>query len=245
MSAIRDFFLLTRLNLLMSREIIWFIGMVQAAFSIGLVLGFGYLIPNIGPETALYFTTGAATQAIILVGLVSAPQTLAQAKAEGRLDYFRSLPINREAYFLSILTTVFVQAVPGIIFALALGAWKYDLSFSVDPLIVPVVFLAVMSLAGVGVGLAVLSPHMQLTNAITQLVIFYALFFAPVLVPAEQLPLVLREVANWLPPTYAADGVRATLTDLPNRGLGKDMAVMSAFAIASIAAASFAMRRRG
>ncbi len=244
MKPIRDYLVLTRLGLLMNRDYVWFIGIVQIAFSVGIVLGFGYLIPDISNASALYITIGAATQSMIVIGLVGAPQLIAQAKFEGRLDYFRSLPLSREAYLLSNITVVLIQSIPGIIFAIILGAWRYDLSLSVDPMVLPVVLLAVLSLAGAGVAMAVLSPHLQLTNAITQLLIFYVVFFAPVLIPASQLPQFLQVTADYLPPTYAADAMRATLTDLPAMPLAKSMGIMAAFSAASIAAASVAMRWR-
>jgi ABC-2 type transport system permease protein len=126
-----------------------------------------------------------------------------------------------------------------------LGAWHYDLSFTFDPAFLAVAFLAVFSLAGVGVAMAVYSPHQQVTNALTQLIIFYVLFFAPVLLPKEQLPELLQFTSNFAPPTYAADGVRATLTDLPGTHLARSLLAMGGFAAGSLVLSSVAMRRRG
>ena len=179
------------------------------------------------------------------VGLVMLPQFLSQAKAEGRLDYMLTLPISREAYLLSQITVVGLVALPGVAFAVLLGDLKYGLSLSLEPMLLPVMLLAVLSLAGVGVAMAVLIPQMQVTNAITQLIIFYVLFFSPVILPRQQLPSFLQHTADFMPPSYAADAVRATLTDLPGTHLERSLLVMAGFAVVSIVLASTAVRRRG
>jgi ABC-2 type transport system permease protein len=222
-----------------------FIALIQVALTLGLVLGMGYLIPNVSEATALFLVTGTATQAFVTTGLVMLPQMLAQSKEDGRLEYFLTLPISREAYLLSLITMVAVTSFPAVLFCLAFGAWHYDLSLTVDPAFVAVMVLAVLSLAGVGVAMAVYMPHQQVTNALTQLIIFYVLFFSPVLLPASQLPELLQHTAKLAPPTYAADGVRATLTDLSGTNLARDLWLMSGFAVASIALSAFAIRRRG
>lgn len=77
------------------------------------------------------------------------------------------------------------------------------------------------------------------------LVIFYALFFAPVIMPKEQLPAALQFIADYLPPTYAADAFRATVTDLPGTHLMRSLLVMAGFGVASLGLAAASVRRRG
>jgi ABC-2 type transport system permease protein len=245
MNALRNYVTLVRMQLQMWRDQFVFMLIVQAAFTIGIVLGFGYIIPDISKTAAFYLTTGTATQAVVTVGLVMLPQILSQAKAEGRLDYFLSLPISREAYLFSQVTIVAVIAVPGAVAAIAFGAWYYDLTLHISPLILVVVPLSILSLAGFGVMIAMVSPYQQLTNIITQLVIFYVLLFAPVLIPQSQLPWLLRHTADFMPPTYSADGIRATVTNLPGTHLARSLIVMTGFGLASVAISSFAIRRRG
>jgi len=245
MTAVLQFRDLLSMQLRTLRDEVVVIMLIQVALSLGLVLGMGYLIPNITESTATFLVTGTATQSFVTVGLVMLPQMLAQAKAEGRMEYFLTLPISREAYLMSLVALSAVFALPGVAFCIAFGAWHYDLSFTLDPMVLVVMVLSVLSLAGVGVAMAVYSPHQQLVNALAQLIIFYVLFFAPILLPASQLPEVLQITAKLAPPTYAADAVRATLTDLPDTHLARDLWVMTGFAGASIALSAFAIRRRG
>ncbi len=236
---------LTAMHLRMFRGNIAFIMMVQCVLSLGLVYGFGYLMPQITTTTALFVVTGAATQGLVTMGLVMLPQFLAEAKQEGRMDYFMTLPVSREAYLFAQMTVVAVLALPGVLFSLAIGAWHYGLSLSIDPAFAPVVVLAMFSLAGLGVTMAIVSPHLQVTNAITQLIIFYVLFFAPVLMPKDQLPGFLQQASVVMPPAYAADAVRATLTSLPGTHLLQSLLVLSASGAASLVLSAVMIRRRG
>lgn len=236
---------LVSMQLRSMRNELWFAAMIQVVLSLGLVIGFGFLIPDVSETTALFLVTGTATQAFVTIGLVMLPQLLAQAKEAGRIEYFLTLPISREAYLLALVTVVALMALPAVAFTIVLGAWHYDLSFTFEPAFLAVALLAVFSLAGVGVAMAVYSPHQQVTNALTQLIIFYVLFFAPVLLPKEQLPELLQFTSNFAPPTYAADGVRATLTDLPGTHLARSLLAMGGFAAGSLVLSSVAMRRRG
>lgn len=244
MVTIRQYLQLVRGQLLINRDMVWFIAMIQAALTLGLILGFGYFIPDIGKVQALYLTVGAATQTEITVGLVMLPQMLSQEKAEGTLEYFLALPLSREAYILAQISYVALLTLPGTAFAAAFGAWHYGVSLSADPVVVLVAILAVFSLAGLGVALAMLSPFQQLTNALTQLVIFYVLLFSPVMIPKEQLPRGLQYVANFMPTTYAADAMRASLTDLPGTNLARSLLVLACFGAASVAISAAVMRRR-
>jgi ABC-2 type transport system permease protein len=245
MTFLRQYIELTRLQLRSMRSDFAIIAMVQVGFTFGLVLGFGYIIPDISKASAAYLVTGTATQAFVTVGLVMLPQFISQAKAEGRLDYLLTLPISREAYLLGEVTVVALMALPGVALAVVFGSWYYDLSLTPDPMILPVMVLVILSLAGVGVAMAVAIPHMQVVNSLCQLIIFYVLFFSPVILPSEQLPGFLQHAADFMPTSYSADAVRATLTDLPGTDLPRSLLVMSGFAIVSLVLSSVMVRRRG
>jgi ABC-2 type transport system permease protein len=244
-SFARQYVELLRLNFRMYRQFVVMITVINVAFAVGLVIGFSYLIPDIDETTAAFVVTGAATQMIVTVSVVALPQNLAESKQQGLLEYIFSLPVSREAYLLSLVTFVLIQAIPAIVFAIVLGAWRYDFALDVSPAVLLVVPLGVLSLAGVGATMAILSPHTQLTNIATQVIIFYVLFFAPVLLPSERLPEGLEVLASVLPPTYVADGMRATLTELPGTNLWRAVGVMAGFGAGSLALTAAMVRRRG
>lgn len=241
---VRQFGILANIQVRSMRSDFWFLMIIQMSFSLGLVLGLGYVVPNITKETATYLTIGAATQSFVTIGLVMLPNFLAESKQDGRLEYFLTLPIGREAYVLSMLTVVAMLALPGVVLTLILGWARYGIGFSIDPAVVAVALLAMFSLAGVGVALAMLTPNQQVTNSFTNLIIFYVLFFAPVLVPSSQLPWVLQKTALVMPPTYAADAMRATLSNLPDTHLARSLLIMGAFTVGSAVLSAVMIRRQ-
>jgi len=245
MTSFRQFVDLVRLNLLMNRGEIWFVGMIQVILTVSFVLGFGYFMRPISQLQALYLTTGIATNTVVMVALVSLPNVLSWGKAEGRLDYFLTLPVSREIYLAAQLAYVALISLPGVVFAVWFGAWHYDLPMVYDPAVIVVVVLGILSLAGVGITIGTLSPEPQLTNAITNLTVFYVLLFAPVLLPKEQLPALLRHLSVAMPPTYVADAMRGALTDLPGTHLTRSLGAMAGFTAGSIALSATAIRRRG
>lgn len=245
MRAFREYIDLVSVQLRSMRTDVPLIVAIQVALSVGLVVGMGYLMPNVSDATAMYLVTGAATQTFITIGLVMLPQMLAESREQGRMEYFLTMPISRELYLLSLLTVVAITTLPAVAFCLAIGALNYGISFHIEPAFFAVTLLAVLSLAGVGVAMVVFAPNWRVVNVLTQLIIFYALFFSPVMLPSSQLPDVLAATARLAPPTYAADGVRATITDLPGTALTRDLVFMSAFAAASLTLSARAIRRRG
>ncbi|MBI5948536.1 MAG: ABC transporter permease [Chloroflexi bacterium] len=245
MTVFRQYVDLAGLTLRMYRQEAAFIAVIQVAMAVGFVLGFGYFIDNISENQAIFVTTGAATNTAVTVAIVGLPNYLAQGKAEGRLDYFLTLPVSREMYLLSQVTYVALSALPGIVFTIALGAWHYDLPLAFNPLIFVAIPLAMASLAGAGVALGVLSPHPVLTNVVTNLTVFYVLLFAPILIPKEQLPSLLQHTAVLLPTTYAADAVRGSLTDIAGTHLERSLLYMAGFSAVSLGAAAVSIRKRG
>ena len=245
MSALRQYTNLVSITLKMNRQEVMFLAVLQLAMSLGFIVGFGYFIPDVSDRQALFLTTGTATNTAVTVALVGLPNTLSQSRAQGRLDYFLTLPISRELYLLGEVSYVALAALPGVVFTIVLGLWYYDLPVVIHPAVLAALPLAITSLAGAGIVLGVYSPHPVLTNAVTNLTMFYVLLFAPILIPTDQLPGVLQQTAKLLPTTYAADAVRASLTHLEGTHMARSLLALAGFSTVSLAAASFSIRRRG
>ncbi len=245
MTALRQYADLVGLTLRMNRQETIFLAVIQLAMSVGFVLGFGYFIDGISESQAIFITTGAATNAAVTVAVVGVPNNLSQAKADGRLDYFLTLPVGREIFLLSRVTCVALAALPGIAFTIALGTWHYGFPLDFNPLVFLAIPLAIASLAGAGIALGLLSPSQVLTNTLTNLFIFYVLLFAPILIPKDQLPGLLQHTSVVLPTTYAADAVRGSLTSIEGTHLARSLLVMAGFSFVSLAASAASVRRRG
>lgn len=186
---------------------------VQILAGAGFVLGFGLLIPQVDNATALYLATGAVVMSLILIGLIVSPQLIAQRKMEGSYDFLWSLPVPRSAATTASVTLAALVAVPGIIAALGVAVWRYGVSFSVHPSIVPAFLLTVACGALVGSAIAHGLEQPQITMLISQLLIFFSIGFAPIFFPIEHLPGWLASVHRYLPVYPMALAVRSSLTD--------------------------------
>ncbi len=240
---LRSYRLLLRWNLLRLRAALPLLIVVQTLLGVGIVVGFSFLVPQAGPDTALYLTTGALTLSLITVGMVAAPQLIAQAKVSGIFDYQRAMPVPRLAMLAADASVWVALAVPGLIAAMVVAALRFDLTFTVSPLAVPAVLLVAICSVGVGYGIAYAAKP-EIAGAITQLVFFIALMFAPINYPADRLPDWLAAAHRWLPFTYMAQAIRDTV-NVPSTGVSATpFLVLTAWSVVGLATTYWVMSRR-
>ena len=137
MSALRSYRLLMTWQTYRLATFLPLAAVVQLIFALGIVLGYPLLFPELDEMTVLFLATGAPAITLISMGLVALPQVVAQARLEGALEYMRSLPIPRLVYLAADLTVWLLIVLPGVVFAVVLGAWAFDLSLEVSLAIVP------------------------------------------------------------------------------------------------------------
>ncbi|MFF1528474.1 ABC transporter permease [Cellulomonas sp. NPDC058312] len=216
---------------------------VQVFMAVATVIGYGLLVGDPDPTTALYLATGAPTVTLITIGLVITPQLLSQSRTEGSLDWMRTLPVPRTAFLVSDLLVWTLLALPGMLLGVLAGVLRYDVDLSVAPWLVPGSLLVSLTAAAVGYAMAsLLAP--ALASLVTQALVFVVLLFSPVSYPAERMPDWLQAVHGWLPIEPMAELVRAGLVQdtfsLPLRSL----VVLVVWCVASVAGATWALRRR-
>lgn len=240
---LRSYGLLLRWNLLRLRTDLPLFLAIQTLMSVGIVLGFSFLIPRHDQVTALYLSTGAPTVALITVGMVLAPQMVAQQKLRGLFDYQRAMPVPRLAMLAADSTVWIVVALPGMVASLLVAALRFDLSFAVSPLVVPAALLIALVTVAVGYAIAYVSKP-ELTGVFTNLIIIVALMFSPINYPAERLPDWFASVHQWLPFQYMAQAMRETL-DTPAAGVpALPFLVLAGWALAGLAVTYRVMTRR-
>lgn len=218
---------------------------VQALLAAGIIVGFGFLIPDIDTETARFLSTGAPTVLLLTVGLVIVPQGVARARADGTFAYLRSLPVARPLLLAADLTVWLLVSLPSVAIAVLVASWRYDLVFRIDPLqlAVAAVLIAVTA-TSVGYAMAVSMPPL-LAQLATQVLVFFVLLFSPVTFPVEQLPAWFAAVHDWLPVRPAADLLRAGLASDVFLWSWRDLAVVLAWCLAGVAISVRALVRRG
>ena len=226
---IQSYSLLLKWQGLKFKTILPFVIIAQFFTGVGTVIGLGYLMPGIDPQTAMFLVTGGPTLSLITLGLVIVPQMVAQAKTSGTLDYMRSFPVPAADLTIWLLSTL-----PGVILALVVGSLRYDFELQFSLLILPAFSLVVLMATSVGYAIALISPKAELVNVLTNLIIFSLFLFSPVNFPVERLPSWLETIHRFLPVKYAADAVRGALVPGYAEDMGLALAVLGIWCLVGL-----------
>lgn len=202
---------------------------IQVMLSAGLIVGFGFLIPDIDERTALYLSTGAPTMLLLLIGLVIVPGSVGQSRTDGTLTYLRALPVPRPLLLVAELVIWTLIALPSVVVAVLVARWRFDLALSFDwPLLIGVALLVTVSGAALGYMIAVVLPPL-LAQVVAQAISFLLILFSPVSFPASQLPGWFQAVHDVLPIRPAADLLRAGLAAEAYTATARDLVVLLAW----------------
>lgn len=184
--------------------------LVQSLLAVGTIVGFGFLIGDVDPAAALFLATGAPTVTLVMVGLVMTPQTVAEEKREGSIDWKHTLPVPRALFLVADLAMWTVIALPGLVLALLVAMWRYGISFSFSPWLLFGVIIVSLTAASVGYAVATLLPPM-VAMLISQLLVFVILLFTPISFPPDRMPSWLQSAHEWLPFQPMGDVIRGGL----------------------------------
>jgi ABC-2 type transport system permease protein len=239
----RSYLLLLRWAAIRLRYLLPLVLIVQVFLAVGIVVGFAFLLPSIDPATALYLSTGAPTLGLITIGMVMAPQLVAQSKTEGTFAYNRTLPVPRTAVLAADVTTWLVTGAPGLLLGLLTAVLRFDLNLRVSWWVLPAMLLVALTATTIGFAIAyALSP--SVTGLISQAIVFVALMFSPINFPADRLPGWLQAVHEVLPFQYMAQVVRETLTTPPDGITVLPFVVLGAWCVAGLVITLRVMTRR-
>ena len=243
MRALRNYTLLIQWQTLRLKGFLPLAIVVQVLFAFGIVVGYPLLFPEIDQLTVLFLATGAPAITLITMGLVALPQVVAQAKLEGTLEYMRSLRVPRLVYLLADLTVWLAIVLPGVVFAVLVGAWAFDLSLRLSLTIIPATLLVATTAAAVGYAMATVLPPM-VAMLLTQVLVIGVLVFSPINFPAERLPEWLQSVHSVLPVQAMGDVIRGSLAaDVFPLTMGPFL-VLGAWCVAALALSYMTLRRR-
>ncbi|GGD42409.1 multidrug ABC transporter permease [Microbacterium faecale] len=218
---------------------------IQAVLAAGLVIGFGFLIPDITSETALFLSSGVPTVLLLVIGLVIVPQGVSRARMSGALDYQRALPVARPVLLIVDLAVWALIALPGVAVGLFVAWLRYDLTFAFDVILLVVASLLVTTMAtAVGYAIAVSLPP-TLAQLVTQVLVFFVMLFSPITFPARQLPAWFQSLHDVLPIQAAGDLMRAGIASDDYAFSGWDLVTLTLWtAVGLLITVRALMRRR-
>lgn len=235
---------LVRWSLAQIGTILPFVVVVEALLAAGIIIGFGFLIPDIDSTSAQFLASGAPTVLIMVVGLVIVPMGVAQARTSGAFTYLRAQPVPRPLLLVADLTVWIGVAVPSIAVAVGVAQLRFGFSYAFDwPLLVAAAVLTALTGAAVGYAIAVALPAL-LVQIVTQVLVFFVMLFSPVTFPAGQLPQWFQTVHDWLPFRPAADLLRAGLLSDTYEASGRDLVVLAVWCVVGLAISIRAVVRR-
>ncbi|MCK0473897.1 ABC transporter permease [Halalkalibacter sp. APA_J-10(15)] len=199
-----------QMQLLRNAGFFIFMALLQILISIGIVIGFSYLIPNPDTETILFLATGAPTIILIIAGMVILPQQIGTAKTDGYMEYMRTWPVRRSVILGADTTIWLLITLPGIIVSSIVAHLMFTPGYDISWTVVPVLLMIALTSIGVGYGFSyLLSPTASM--GISQVVVFGALMFSPVNFPMDRLPEWLQSLHEVLPIYSMAEVMRASL----------------------------------
>ncbi len=244
MRSLRSYTLLVRWQALRLKGFLPLAIVVQALFALGIVIGYPLLFPEIDETTVLFLATGAPAITLITMGLVAVPQVVAQAKTAGTLEYMRSLPVARLVYLFADLTVWMAVILPGVVFALAIGVWRFGLDLDVTPLVIPAFALVALTSATVGYAMASVLPP-TIATLLTQVLVVFVLMFSPLNFPPERLPEWLQAIHAVLPVQAMGEVIRGTVAASTFPIEAGAWAMLTAWCVGGLALTYATLQRRG
>lgn len=162
-------------------------------------------------ETGLYMTAGNAIIALVMGPMQSLTNDLAIARQRNDLEYFATLPFQKIQLVLAFAAVSSIFTIPAMLITIAVGALWLGFPVVFNPLILVVMVAAGLSMAGVGVFMGVNARNIHHANMLNSVMMLVIMFMSPVVIPWQNMPLVLKITSKVLPPSYAADGFRSAL----------------------------------
>ncbi|MEW6523027.1 MAG: ABC transporter permease [Bacillota bacterium] len=190
------------------------------------------------PAGALYVTAGNAIAALVLGPMQSLNNDLAWGRQRNDLEYYSTLPFSKLQLILAFVSVSTVFTIPGMLLTIFIGSAWLGFPVVANPLVLPIMLVSALSMAGLGAVMGVHARnghHANMMNGIASLVVT---FMSPLLIPYENLPLVLRFTSKLLPTSYAADAFRAALAGRSDPAVLANLGVVVLFAVAFLVLAT-------
>ncbi|GAC1364545.1 MAG: hypothetical protein NVS2B12_07870 [Ktedonobacteraceae bacterium] len=209
--ALRQFGVLLRLFLSEYRTL-WFF---YVFFGFVWPLGFIFFITTaMGPldrEQAIFILGGNIATAVAFGPAFLLINKIGVGRERHEFDYWSTLPMPKLAFVLALNLVALLLALPGLLGAYLAGTFLLGLPLVGGlPLLLLIPFGA-LPLAGFGALVGSYANDAQTANVLGNILTLVVGFLSPMLVRPEQLPLLLRVLAFFIPTTYVADLFRALL----------------------------------
>lgn len=216
----------------------WFWYLVMMSFTPLVTVAFLWFFSGSSPGALQFIITGSITTAISTSAMLTLGQDIGQMKDAGRFEYYASLPISKSTFILALATRSMILALPSPLILLAIGALAFGMPVSISPVVAIVFALSGFSLAGLGAFIGFFSREGRIAGLVTQMVNPLITFLAPVYTAHENLPGVLQRTSQFLPTTYAARALRASISGAVTRQTWLDIGFLALWTVVTLTLAS-------
>ncbi|MGW7824549.1 ABC transporter ATP-binding protein/permease [Streptomyces puniciscabiei] len=224
----------------------WHVHVVFGIFMpLTMVFGFSRIGSGLTDQSSLlYIASGSGVFSIAALGTTAIAQRIGTIKAEGSMMYYASLPISKIAFVTAFIAARLLLIAPGLLTSLLAVEVLYDIRLTLSPTLLFVYPLTALPLAALGLVIGTLIDRIELISIVTYMLNFLLLLGAPLLIPLEALPVVLRVVSHAMPTSYGADAIRHSITGDIDGSFATDVAFLAVTSVASLWIADRTLRWR-
>jgi ABC-2 type transport system permease protein len=177
-----------------------------------LTLFFLFLVLGYQIKWAIYVVTGNVVFAVVLGSLNTLAEQMGWMKQNRFFEHYAALPISKISLITALVTRCTLFSFPSMIVILIIGKLLFKLPIVLHPILILVFTLSGFALSGIGAFIGITSTNSNRANIATRVVFPILVFTAPVMIPLENLPVILRYTSIVLPTTYIANAFRAALS---------------------------------
>lgn len=203
-------------------------GMVTPLLS---MVALGVFARDAGSAALAYVFTGNLVISIMFGNQEKVSSHFSFIRTQGTLDYFATLPIQRNMLILAVVTAFWIISVPALFVTILGGQLILGVTLHPHPLLLLVLPLCAVPLAGIGALIATLSRNPAEAGSINLLVMMLLMGLGPVVIPPDRLPDLFLLLGWCNPATYAASALRQLLLAPVTPRIWLDIAALIGFSL--------------
>ncbi|MGD2091123.1 MAG: ABC transporter permease [Candidatus Aminicenantes bacterium] len=199
-----------------------------------LTLFFMFLVLGYQIKWAIYVVTGNVVFAVVLGSLNTLAEQMGWMKQNRFFEHYAALPVSKISLITALVIRCTLFSFPAMLAVLVIGKLLFQLPIVLHPVLFLVFTLSGFALSGIGAVIGITSTNSNRANIATRVVFPILVFTAPVLIPLENLPIILRYTSVIMPTTYIANAFRAALSGDLGINFWIDMVIILLFTVASL-----------
>jgi ABC-2 type transport system permease protein len=199
-----------------------------------ITLFFLFLVLSYQIKYAIYVVTGNIVFAVVLGSLNTLAEQLGWMKQNRFFEHYAALPVSKFSLITALVVRCTMFSLPAMIMVLAAGKLLFKLPIVLHPVLIVVFILSGFALSGIGAFIGIYSTNANRANIAVRVVFPILVFAAPVMIPLQNLPVVLRYISLVLPTTYIANAFRAALSGNLGPAFWLDMGIVFLFTVVSL-----------